>query len=228
MKELKFRVREDFDICKQLMMNNAKFLDAGCSKEGWVLDNLVYKIPLGYDDFKGPDAFTKKLVFPYEDIDFDAFINNIAYEHEDLVWSIGQIVYEVMVWEHLKELQLQGYDISGFAAIEDYFLDRNGIPVIVQEYVHHSVDNTRCFAMDLPYIFQEENKDILNALTDMKFPLEDFRRGNMEYDNNGKIKCFDFGISYNSRNIIDCYMPYEEWKECGYDCCEDEEDDLPF
>ena len=227
MKELKFRVREDFDVEKMLHDNcKAHFLDAGASKEGWELDGLVYKIPLGYNELYGNDVFTKTIKYPYENIDFDAFINQVGVEHEELVWSIGQIVYEVMVWEHLKELEAQGYDISGFAAIVDYFLDTNGVPVIVQEYVHHSVDNARCFAMDITYIFQEENKDILNALADMYFPLEDFRRGNMEYDNSGKIKCFDFGISYNSRNIIDCYVPYEEWKENGYDTyCGD---DLPF
>ena len=226
MKELKFRVREDFDICKYLMVDHdAKFLDAGCSKEGWALDNLVYKIPLGYDDFKGPDAFTKKLIFPYEDIDFDAFINNIAYEHEDLVWSIGQIVYEVMVWEHLKELQLQGYDISGFAEIKDYFLDKNGIPVIVQEYVYHDHDKYEPgLGCEIADIFYDENKPTLDALCDMHFPLRDLRRGNMNYNNNKEIKIFDFGISSNSP--IDPFEPYNEYHDChdSYDY----EEDLPF
>ncbi len=209
-KKLNIRVREDFDI--QEFLKDAKFIDCGASKSAFVKNGICYKIPIGYEELDS-NAFTKTCEYPYEDEDFAYFVDNtIAAEYPELVWSIGQIIYEIMVWEHLKELEAKDYDISCFAAIKDYYIDKQGIPVIEQEFVHCSPETL----FHLPHyngdLFEQEHSSLLHALSDMGFSLRDIRSGNMAYNEDGILKCFDFGIS--SFSPIENYDTYNDY--CSY------------
>ena len=207
-KKLNIRVRKDVDIYEGIL-KYADFLDCGASKSAFVKSGTCWKVPIGYEELES-DSFTLSCEYPYECKDFNPFIHNIvANEHPELVWSIGQIIFEIMVWEHLKELEAMGYDISGFARIKDYYLDKNGIPVIEQEYIHCSLDVTK----EKPYpsgdFFIAQNSKVLDALADMGFMLTDLRSGNMGYNEEGKLKCFDFGISRG--NAIYDYYSYDNY-----------------
>lgn len=217
-KKLVFKVRDDIDVYNDIL-KNCDFLDCGASKSAFadVKHNLCYKVPIGYEELDST-SFTKTCDYPYEDCDFSYFINNVvANEHPELVWSIGQIVYEVMVWEHLKELEQLGYDISGFAAIKDYFIDKNGIPVIVQEFVHCSHEMIAALPSYTGDTFTQKHSSLLSALSDMGFCLRDIRWGNMAYNEEGILKCFDFGISeYSAIENYDTYDSYCNYSE-SYD-----------
>lgn len=219
-KVIKIRQRDDIDIYR--IMSDAHFEGSGTSKEAFEKDNIIYKVPQGADEFY-PDCFATKIDFPYEMEDFEEFVNIVFDNHEGLVWSLGQFAIEIMVWEHLKELEKQGYDISGFAAIKDYYFDKNGIIVIEQEYVTH--EPGLMFNGWKSDVFKEENKSTLGALLDMGFELSDLSNFNLEYNNDLKVKCFDFGLSKN--NILFDYDTYEDY--CNYgsrdDYDEDEYDD---
>ena len=204
-KTLNIKIREDVDLIKAT--EYMSFLDCGASKSAFKKDDLCYKLPIGYEELN-EYSFTKSCEYPTSIKDFNDFINNtVAYYNEAMVWSIGQIIFEIIIWENLKELEKEGYDISGFAAIKDYYIDKNGIPVIIQEYIetpeeYHNKDYS---SVD----FEDQNKDVLDALDERGFTLVDIRRGNMAYNQEGKLKLFDFGISRGS-SIYD-YDPYDEY-----------------
>jgi len=224
-KELKIRVREDLCIETDIL-KNARFVDCGASKSTFVIGETCYKIPIGYE-LLDSNSFTKICKYPYECDDFDFFIHNVvAEECPELVWSIGQIIFEIMVWEHLKELEQLGYDISGFAEIKDYYIDKNGIPVIEQEFIHSTPEITK----DKPYVsgalFNKQNRRTLAALEDMDFCLTDLRDGNMAYNMEGKLKCFDFGIS--NGNAIYNYDSYEEWNSYHNSYYNSDEDKMEY
>ena len=206
-RKLVFRVREDIDARK--IMDEAEFLDCGASKYGYAKGETCYKIPLGYEEI---DMGTKELHYPYEATDYRKFIDDLCDYHEGLVWSIGQIVFEIMVWEHLVELEKQGYDISGFARIKDYYLDRNGVPIIEQEFIHNTSGND--YGWPRGWDFMEKNKKTLDALADMGFDLTDLRDGNIAYNSDGVLVCYDFGISHGSP-IYD-YDTYDSYNGRGY------------
>ena len=227
-RKLNIRVRKDFDVFKSVL-NTATYIDSGASKQAYLKDGICYKIPIGYEELSS-DSFTTFVEYPYELEDYERFIyDTVSYYHESLVWSIGQIVFEIIVWEHLKELEGQGYDISGFAAIKDYYIDCNGIPVIEQEFIYRDKEIDR----DLPCVcgetFRENNRKTLDALADMGFELTDLRGGNMAYNNDGVLKCFDFGISSGSA-IYD----YDTYDSCCngdsyyYDDEQEEEEEIDF
>jgi len=209
-KTLNFRVREDVSIYDDILPNT-KYIGEGCSKTTYAKDDLIYKLPIGYGVLDAT-SFTTTCEYPYEYEDFASFIENtVAYDHPELVWSIGQIVFEVMVWEHLKQLEAEGFDISGFAEIKDYFVDKNGVPVIVQEYCHCD-DELRSTLPDYNGdIFEQKNCKTLEALREMGFYLRDIRYGNIGYNKDGILKCFDFGISDD--NPIENYDPYSDYEE---------------
>ena len=108
----------------------------------------------------------------------------------------------------MVELEKKGYDLSGFARIKDYYIDKNGILVIEQEYVHH---NSEVFVECYSYDFYEANKSILDALKNQGFELSDLSAWNMTYNDNKEIKCFDFGLSRGS--YLYSYDTYEDY------CC---------
>ncbi len=214
-KKLNIRVRKDFDVFKSIL-NQAKYLDSGASKQAYVKDNVCYKIPVGYKELNS-DCFTTFVDYPYTLDDFNHFLDYTVCEYnEAMVWPIGQMVFEIIIWEHLKELETQGYDISGFAAIKDYYIDCNGIPVIEQEYVCPSTkyfDKYVCSAD-----FEDQNKDVLDALEQLGFSLNDIRQGNMAYNENGILKLFDFGISagssiYDYNDYDSCYSYNDDYEE---------------
>ena len=206
-KKLKIRQRDDFDINK--IISEADFLGSGASKLAYAYCGDCYKIPQGADEFFS-GCFATTMDFPYEMEDFQTFVDTVAENHEGLVWSLGQFAIELMVWEHLKELEKKGYDISGFARIKDYFFDKNGILVIIQELVEHS-PNTKLEGYKCD-IFKDENKKQLDALTDMGFEVSDLSSWNLDYNDDLKVKCFDFGLSKN--NILYEYDTYEDY--CSY------------
>ena len=219
-KKLVFKVRDDIDVYNDIL-RYTNFLDCGASKSAFAKDETCWKVPIGYEELDST-SFTKTCEYPYEYKDFNNFIyNTVAEYHPELVWSIGQIVFEVMVWEHLKELEQMGYDISGFARISDYYVDKNGVPVIVQEYVHCDAETRSKLPSVTAALFDEQNKTVLNALEDMGFALTDIRSGNMGYNQEGKLKCFDFGISHG--NAIYDYDTYNDYCSGSYNSYYDEE-----
>lgn len=221
-KKLNIRVREDVDIYEGVL-RHGNFLDCGASKSAFEWNGTCIKLPIGYEELES-NPFTLNCEYPYEYEDFNPFIHQVvANEHPELVWSIGQIIFEIMVWEHLKELEAMGYDISGFARIKDYYLDKNGIPVIEQEFISCSLNVTRSMPCPSGTLFMEQNSKVLNALEDMDFYLTDLRSGNMGYTEEGKLKCFDFGISNGS-----AIYKYDSYENYGYNSDDDYEEDFPI
>ena len=215
-RELKIRYRADFDVNREIICK-AGYIDSGASKAAYKLNDTCYKLPIG-DGVLDSTSFTVNTKYPYEMKDFDRFIEStVAYYHPELVWSIGQIVLEIMVWEHLLELEKQGYDISGFARIKDYYIDCNGVPVIEQEYVCCPYERRE--ELGLSYWnasdWAEKNRKTLDALSDMGFDLTDIGSHNMSFDYNGNIKVFDFGLSKNS--LLYSYETYDSYNSYSYD-----------
>ena len=202
---MKIRYREDFDVWAQL--KNSSYISSGASKETYEKDGICYKIPLG-NGLLDCDSFTAKdLEIPDTFDEFNRFIDTVVYENTpSLVWSLGQIFFEVLIWNKLKELEKQGYDISGFAEIKDFYIDKNGIPVIEQEFVK-DCGNKACVG----HFFRDKNHEVLYALEELGFILTDFRGENLATIENGEIKCFDFGMSEDSH--IYNYDTYDDY--CG-------------
>lgn len=209
-KKLNIEVREDIDIIK--ITDYTSFVDCGASKSVFQKDGLCYKLPIGYEELN-EYSFTKSCTYPTSVKAFNDFLDNtVAHYNRAMVWSIGQIIFEIIIWENLKELEKEGYDISGFAAIKDYYIDRNGIPVIIQEYIEPSDEYRykRYYSTD----FENQNRDVLDALARRGFTLTDIRSSNMSYNQDGVLKLFDFGISKDSS--IFNYQPYDEYHDDSY------------
>lgn len=207
---------KDFSIEKRLV--GCEYLGAGASKEAY-LDkerNVVIKVPRGRSII-ADSGIGFELEYPDNINDLDNMLENISQEWQEecLVWPLGQFATEIIVWNALQKLKEEGWDISNFAEIKDYYLDKNGVIVIEQEaateYVpYEELDELEKY--DLQYLLLELEERYNIA-------LRDIRTENAGKNEDGVIKIFDYGIS--TTTSLDDYGSYSD---CYYEEEDDDED----
>lgn len=206
------KIREDIKV--ESLLSGKNYLGSGASKEAYEKDGLVYKVPRGrYMLQQG--GFSDRLRYPTTMEEVDFFLEDVDAFEPALVWPLGQFAIELIVWEAIKQLESEGLEINCFARILDYYLDYQGVPVIVQEATGENPFNNE----DLWEEMQKELK-FLRPILKERFDIElrDVRDGNCGVKD-GKLKLFDFGIS--TTTSLDSYGSYSDCTNDDY--CEDED-----
>ena len=195
------------------IIQGAIYLGNGASKEAYLKDDTVYKVPRGrYLIERVLD--TTQIHYPNKISEVDAFLSKIDYMETKMVWPLGQFAIELLIWEALKELEAEGYDISCFAAIKDYYLDKNGVLVIEQEVA--KIDWT---VIDEQWDnFNAKIEKLDEALEAKGIVLRDVREGNCGVTKDGRVVLFDFGISKTTS--LDNYGSYSDYCD-SYDSYDD-------
>lgn len=190
------------------ILKGAEYIGCGASKEAYVKDGIVYKIPRGRYLIERNEL---SLYFPVFMDDVNDFLGEIYEEEEALVWPIGQFAIELIIWEAIQDLEEAGLDISCFARIKDYYFDANGVIVIEQELTEEMGDFEEDEFEELWSNFQTELKALEPILEEeYNIVLRDVRSGNCGFKD-GKIKLFDFGISITTQ--LDSYGSYSDYED---------------
>ena len=190
------------------ILKGAEYIGCGASKEAYVKDGIVYKIPRGRYLIERNEL---NLYFPDSMDDVNDFLGEIYEEEEALVWPIGQFAIELIIWKAIQDLEEAGLDISCFARIKDYYFDANGVIVIEQELTEEMEDFEEDEFEELWSNFQTELKALEPILEEeYNVVLRDVRSGNCGFKD-GKIKLFDFGISITTQ--LDSYGSYSDYED---------------
>lgn len=190
------------------ILKGAEYIGCGASKEAYVKDGIVYKIPRGRYLIERNEL---NLYFPDFMDDVNDFLGEIYEEEEALVWPIGQFAIELIIWEAIQDLEKAGLDISCFARIKDYYFDANGVIVIEQELTEEMGDFEEDEFEELWGNFQTELKALEPILEEeYNVVLRDVRSGNCGFKD-GRIKLFDFGISITTQ--LDSYGSYSDYED---------------
>lgn len=190
------------------ILKGAEYIGCGASKEAYVKDGIVYKIPRGRYLIERNEL---NLYFPDFMDDVNDFLGEIYEEEEALVWPIGQFAIELIIWEAIQDLEKAGLDISCFARIKDYYFDANGVIVIEQELTEEMGDFEEDKFEELWSNFQTELKALEPILEEeYNVVLRDVRSGNCGFKD-GRIKLFDFGISITTQ--LDSYGSYSDYED---------------
>lgn len=190
------------------ILKGAEYIGCGASKEAYVKDGIVYKIPRGRYLIERNEL---NLHFPDFMDDVNDFLGEIYEEEEALVWPIGQFAIELIIWEAIQDLEEAGLDISCFARIKDYYFDANGVIVIEQELTEEMGDFEEDEFEELWSNFQTELKALEPILEEeYNVVLRDVRSGNCGFKD-GRIKLFDFGISITTQ--LDSYGSYSDYED---------------
>lgn len=190
------------------ILKGAEYIGCGASKEAYVKDGIVYKIPRGRYLIERNEL---NLYFPVFMDDVNDFLGEIYEEEEALVWPIGQFAIELIIWEAIQDLEKAGLDISCFARIKDYYFDANGVIVIEQELTEEMGDFEEDEFEELWSNFQTELKALEPILEEeYNVVLRDVRSGNCGFKD-GRIKLFDFGISITTQ--LDSYGSYSDYED---------------
>lgn len=190
------------------ILKGAEYIGCGASKEAYVKDGIVYKIPRGRYLIERNEL---NLYFPDFMDDVNDFLGEIYEEEEALVWPIGQFAIELIIWEAIQDLEKAGLDIGCFARIKDYYFDANGVIVIEQELTEEMGDFEEDEFEELWSNFQTELK-VLEPILEEEYNvvLRDVRSGNCGFKD-GRIKLFDFGISITTQ--LDSYGSYSDYED---------------
>lgn len=203
----------DFSIEDRIA--NCQYLGSGASKVAYYdkEKNVVIKVPLGRECI--PRGATYRLLNNIKELADE--LSYIYFEMSvRLVWSIGQFLTELLVWESVCAADRKGIEGKElFAAITDYYVDRDGVIVIEQESAPEVVD-------------QYEASELIDMLDEMKDYLEmhdnivlrDINGFNMGKNSKGEVKLFDFGLGSDDLYKYDCYSDYDY----EYNNYEEEED----
>ena len=190
------------------ILKGAEYIGCGASREAYVKDGIVYKIPRGRYLIERNEL---NLYFPGFMDDVNDFLGEIYEEEEALVWPIGQFAIELIIWEAIQDLEEAGLDISCFARIKDYYFDANGVIVIEQELTEEMGDFEEDEFEELWSNFQTELKALEPILEEeYNIVLRDVRSGNCGFKD-GRIKLFDFGISITTQ--LDSYGSYSDYED---------------
>lgn len=190
------------------ILKGAEYIGCGASKEAYVKDGIVYKIPRGRYLIERNEL---NLYLPDFMDDVNDFLGEIYEEEEALVWPIGQFAIELIIWEAIQDLEEAGLDISCFARIKDYYFDANGVIVIEQELTEEMGDFEEDEFEELWSNFQTELKALEPILEEeYNVVLRDVRSGNCGFKD-GRIKLFDFGISITTQ--LDSYGSYSDYED---------------
>ena len=198
------------------IITGAEYLGQGASKEGYLKEDTVYKIPRGRYIIEDEGI---ELKFPSTMDEVDQFLFDVYDLSNYMVWPLGQFAIELIVWEAIQQLRREGLEINCFAEIKDYYYDKNGVIVIEQE----ATDTHLTFEEEIGKQYHKmiEEIDALKPILEERFniKLRDIRSGNYGLAADGKMKLFDFGISTTTQ--LDSYGSYS----CP-DAYEDEYDDF--
>lgn len=190
------------------ILKGAEYIGCGASKEAYVKDGIVYKIPRGRYLIERNEL---NLYFPDFMDDVNDFLGEIYEEEEALVWPIGQFAIELIIWKAIQDLEEAGLDISCFARIKDCYFDANGVIVIEQELTEEMGNFEEDEFEELWSNFQTELKALEPILEEeYNVVLRDVRSGNCGFKD-GKIKLFDFGISITTQ--LDSYGSYSDYED---------------
>lgn len=190
------------------ILKGAEYIGCGASKEAYVKDGIVYKIPRGRYLIERNEL---NLYFPDFMDDVNDFLGEIYEEEEALVWPIGQFAIELIIWEAIQSLERKGLNIDCFAKIKDYYFDANGVIVIEQELTEEMGDFEEDEFEELWSNFQTELKALEPILEEeYNVVLRDVRSGNCGFKD-GRIKLFDFGISITTQ--LDSYGSYSDYED---------------
>lgn len=199
----------------------ATYLGEGASKEAFLKDDIVYKVPRGRTILEQSD-FIKELTFPSEMAEVDNFLQEVCDWEESMVWPLGQFAIELIIWQKLLVLENEGIDISMFARIKDFYFTSDGVLVIEQELADREAPDNETW--DKAWDNLKNEIDALGPTLEERFEirLRDVREGNCGFTEDGKYKLYDFGISTTTSldsygSYSDCYS-YSEYCE---DECED-------
>lgn len=190
------------------ILKGAEYIGCGASKEAYVKDGIVYKIPRGRYLIERNEL---NLHFPDFMDDVNDFLGEIYEEEEALVWPIGQFAIELIIWKAIQSLERKGLNIDCFAKIKDYYFDANGVIVIEQELTEEMGDFEEDEFDELWSDFQTELKALEPILEEeYNVVLRDVRSGNCGFKD-GRIKLFDFGISITTQ--LDSYGSYSDYED---------------
>lgn len=190
------------------ILKGAEYIGCGASKEAYVKDGIVYKIPRGRYLIERNEL---NLYFPDFMDDVNDFLGEIYEEEEALVWPIGQFAIELIIWKAIQSLERKGLNIDCFAKIKGYYFDANGVIVIEQELTEEMEDFEEDEFEELWSNFQTELKALEPILEEeYNVVLRDVRSGNCGFKD-GKIKLFDFGISITTQ--LDSYGSYSDYED---------------
>lgn len=190
------------------ILKGAEYIGCGASKEAYVKDGIVYKIPRGRYLIERNEL---NLHFPDFMDDVNDFLGEIYEEEEALVWPIGQFAIELIIWKAIQSLERKGLNIGCFAKIKDYYFDANGVIVIEQELTEEMGDFEEDEFDELWSDFQTELKALEPILEEeYNVVLRDVRSGNCGFKD-GRIKLFDFGISITTQ--LDSYGSYSDYED---------------
>lgn len=192
----------NYSIVDLVESKNYEYIGSGASKKAYLKcdTNTIIKIPKGVDYM--PDYFTYK--FPNNLDELDSILFDIHETvSEAFVWSIGQFIGEICVWNALCELEKRGVKAKQyFAEIKNVYIDINNIIFIEQEYV--------------PYAASFEEEEFLNSklallekfLIKNNIVFRDISGANVGLTKGGKVKVFDYGLP------SDALYDYDSYDEC--------------
>lgn len=200
----------------QTILKGSEYLGEGASKEAYVKNGIVYKVPRGrYIITQNVDSYIG-LKYPTKMSEVDDFLMVVADTDEAMVWPLGQFAIELIVWNAIQQLRSEGLEINCFAEIKDYYMTADGVIVIEQELANGA---------DVEYYHNEEAEeqmsDLITELNLLKpilaerfdIKLRDIREGNCGQVD-GRMKLFDFGISTSTQ--LDSYGSYSSYTEDSY------------
>ena len=188
--------------------HNYSYIGSGASKEVYLNNDTktVIKIPKGVTIM--PGHFIYKFPNNLDELDSILFYiyDTIS---EAYVWSIGQIIGEVCIWNILCELEKRGIKAKQyFAEIKNVYVDIDNIIFIEQEYVPRTALSKDFNILDVKLRILE------SFLVKNNVVFRDICGANVGRTKGGKVKVFDYGLPSDS---LYSYESYDEY----YDCCTD-------
>ena len=201
------------DIKVEDLIKGAEYLGCGASKEAYLKDGIVYKVPRGRFLIQ-QGGFNCNLHWPSKMEEVDEFLEEVDAYEPALVWPLGQFATELVVWNAIQDLRAKGTEVNCFAEIKDYYFDKNGIIVIEQEYT----DGELGWDNDTEHLWDEMKEEIKKIepifITEYGISLREVRDGNCG-SVHGKLKEFDFALSTTTQ--LDDYGSYSDFEEESYD-----------
>ena len=114
------------------IITGSEYLGSGASKEAYLKNETVYKIPRGRYAIED-NPILGDIVFPKTMEEVNSFLRDVERNYPQLVWPLGQFAIELLVWEAIQQLEKEGITINCIARIKDYYFDASGVIVIEQE-----------------------------------------------------------------------------------------------
>lgn len=195
------------------IISESEYLGCGASKEAYLKNDIVYKIPRG-DYLITRTGLDLTNTIPDKMEEVNNFLTYVESFDEAMVWPVGQFAIELIIWKAVEELQKEGLAINCFAPIKDYYLDNEGVLIIEQEAMNTTeAPDLSGEELNKAYDAMRNELELLEPILFERFgiKLRDVRKGNCGIDKEGKYRLFDFGIS--TTTDLDSYGSYSDYAE---------------